>query len=508
MEQMLLGEIKNKTKLNLLSRTALEDKYTQLESEYFYALKEIYRLKNQVITDEQLRLIAQERLAELNAELFGKSSEKFKKGHKEEKPEKPREKSIKKPSERYPNVPVRKVEIAMDSAPACSLCGETTKDSGLRETSEQLTVIPKKFEIIETSRVIYNCACCNGSLHTTPLPARIMEGSSYSDEMMMDVALSKYCDLIPVGRYAAIAARSGVKDIPPHSLIECTHYVASFSISIYDAIEKELMDNLILQADETPHRMLEGSEKSSWYLWGFSTKTAAYFECHDTRAGSVACNILKYSKCQILLTDKYSGYGSATEEANKFRAKNNLSLIKNSYCNAHSRRYFFKAMNGYSEATWYLEEWSKIYKLNDDAKGKPPDEVLKIRAEMMPIFDRMRDQAIIDILGVSEKSKLYKALNYFLENFDGLTLFITNAEVPIDNNSQERLLRSPVVGRKTWLGTHSERGARTAAILFTIVESCKLNGVNPREYLPIQIENIKRRLQVLTPSQFKQTILQ
>ena len=85
-------------------------------------------------------------------------------------------------------------------------------------------------------------------------------------------------------------------------------------------------------------------------------------------------------------------------------------------------------------------------------------------------------------------NKYFVALNYLLENFEGLTLCLEDPDVPLDNNLQERMLRSPVVGRKTWYGTHSEQGAETAAILFSIVETCKLNGVNPREYFPALID--------------------
>lgn len=508
MEQIQLGKFEASTKLDSLSKEELKNRYTSLESEYFYALKEIYRLRAQSLTDEQLRLIAQERMGELNGELFGASSEKFKKSPPTEKEKKPRDKSIKRPSERYPNVPVRKVELGLENAPDCELCKAKTHDTGLRETSEQLTVIPKKFEIVETSRVIYGCKCCHGGLQTTPNPPRIIEGSSYSDEMIIDVGLSKYCDLIPIARYVAMAARSGIKDIPPQSLIECTHYLADYSVSIIDAIKSELLSDDLMQADETPSPMLEGSETKSWYLWGFSTKKAAYFECHDTRAGSVASEVLKYSSCRILLTDRYSGYDRATAEVNLYRQSIGLHKIINSYCNAHSRRYFFKSLNGYTDAVWYMEEYAKIYALNSEAKGKSPDEVLRIREKMGPIFDAMRERAVFDIAGYSEKSKMGRALRYFTENFVGLTVFLTDPRVPIDNNAQESLLRSPVVGRKTWYGTHSERGARTAAVLFTIVESCKLNGVNPREYLPAQIENIKHRHPVLTPFQFKTTVLQ
>src|SRR5580692_2111257 len=96
--------------------------------------------------------------------------------------------------------------------------------------------------------------------------------SSYSDEMIVDVALSKYCDLIPIGRYAAMAARGGVKDLPPQSLIELTHSFADFVSGAYARIKQGVLASRVLHADETPHRMLEGSDKKSWYLWGFSTQ--------------------------------------------------------------------------------------------------------------------------------------------------------------------------------------------------------------------------------------------
>ena len=100
-------------------------------------------------------------------------------------------------------------------------------------------------------------------------------------------------------------------------------------------------------------------------------------------------------------------------------------------------------------------------------------------------------------------NKYRKALNYFLNNYEGLTLFLDDADVAIDNNAQERLLRSHVVGRKTWYGTHSERGAETAAILFSLVETCKLNKVNPREYFAYLVAAILGRQKPMTPVEYK-----
>lgn len=115
----------------------------------------------------------------------------------------------------------------------------------------------------------------------------------------------------------------------------------------------------------------------------------------------------------------------------------------------------------------------------------PPDKVPKIRSEMAPIFEAMRLKAGAYSKGYSSKSAMGKAIRYFLKNYLELTLCTKNVDLPVDNNFQERLLRNPVIGRKTWYGTHSKRGAETAAILFSLVESCKLNKVNRASILKL-----------------------
>ncbi len=121
---------------------------------------------------------------------------------------------------------------------------------------------------------------------------------------------------------------------------------------------------------------------------------------------------------------------------------------------------------------------------------------------MKPFFEKMKDRALKDLARFPNNSKIAKAMKYFLSNYSGLTLFLTDPEIPIDNNFQESLLRSPVVGRKTWYGTHSKRGAMTAAILFSIVESCKLNKVNPREYFKAVVRDLHLGKKPYTPKDF------
>jgi hypothetical protein len=322
--------------------------------------------------------------------------------------------------------------------------------------------------------------------------------------MIVDVALTKYCDLIPVERYCKMASRGGLKDLPPHSLIETTHHLAAFLMPVYEKLREGILNSRILHADETPHKMLEGSETKSWYLWGFANLNYSYFECHDTRSGDVASEILKKSQCEYLMTDVFSGYGKAVRVANVERQKENKALITSVHCNAHARRNFFKCWQSkYKESQFYMDSYQEIYKLYSLEKNKAPPDILQNRVEMKKYFEAMRDRASQEVSRYPDKSQYGKSLRYYLGNYVGFTKFLDDVDIPIDNNLQERLLRSPVVGRKTWYGTHSKQGAQTAAILFSIVESCKLNGVNPREFFPRVIKDLLARKTVYTPFEFK-----
>jgi len=503
MEQLGLGETSKLTKTGNLSPEELLQRLTITEAELARVLRELYDLRKLSITDAQLRLIMQEQLESLREDQFGASSERYKKPKDKDEPKAPAKPRVKKPSERYPNIPVREQVVVQNPAPSCPCCNKVMTESGMTEDSEQLTVIPKKYEILKQMRSKYRCSC-QGAVLTAPAPPRITPGGTYSDEMIVDVVLSKYCDLIPIERYAAMAGRGGLKDLPPQSLIEVTHSFADFVSPAYTLIKKGVLANRVLNADETPHRMLEGSDKKSWYLWGFSTPQHCFLECHNTRSGDIASEVLQNSCCEILISDAYSGYGKAIRLANVTRHRSGRPIIRCAYCNAHSRRYFHKCWPKYKEAEFYLDHYHEIYQLNAAAKGQPPARVLELRAQMRPRFEAMKKRALEELASYPEQSKYAKALKYFLEYYPGLTLFLDDSEVPIDNNSQERLLRNHVVGRKTWYGTHSERGALTAAILFTLVESCKLNHVNPREYFKRLVADIHAGRAIITPYEFGQ----
>jgi len=495
-------------KLALLTKEELIE-FLKLEQELRVDLQD--EVRNLRALNQELKqksFLVNECLIVLKNKLFGKSSEKAPSAESvatHNRKQKKKKKKVQLPSLRYPDAPLIERHVELEVLPDCNACGLKMKDSGMTEDTEYLTVIPAEFYVVRQKNHKYCCTSCHGDIKTAPSPPRIKEGSSYSDEMMIDVSMGKYCDLVPVERYATIAGRAGLEDLPANSLIETTHYVADKVEPAYGAIRDEILSSKVLHADETPHRMLEGDkDKKRYFLWGFSTPEASYFEIKGTRSGDVVSNFLTNSSCEFLVSDVFSGYAKAVTDSNAQRKEKdpNFVLIRNIYCNAHARRKFKEAAMNTDDASFFIQQYKRIYLL--DAVGKKkPDKMRRCRDKMEIYYARMKARAESLIGNHSSKSSLGKAIHYFLKNYEAFTFFKTTTFLPIDNNAQERLLRSPVIGRKTWYGTHSKRGAKTAAILFSIVESCKLNHVNPREYLRDLINDLHSGKPHYTPAQYK-----
>ncbi|MBI2520136.1 MAG: IS66 family transposase [Bdellovibrio sp.] len=478
-------------KFDLLTKEEVIALYRDTENLLKQVVKHNDELQTKLFKEEQKRFTMGEQLINIKNRLFGKSSEKSasKKMTKDKKS--PASKRVLLPSDRYPNLDIIEKDVTLEQMPNCPCCESPVVDSGLTEDSEYLTVIPKRYYVVRQRRHKYRCWRCQGAIVTASMIPRVKAGSGFSDEMMIDVAMSKYLELMPIERYASSAKREGV-DLAANSLIELTHHLADFVSPVYERIKNDVLNSEVIHADETLHRMLEGDEKSHWFFWGFSNEKSSYFEARDTRSGDVAVDLLKDSKCRYLVSDVFSGYQRAVTETNKIREGPG---IENLYCNAHARRKFKEAENNFPEAGFFIRIYKRIYRLQ---KTELPNN----RAWQRLYLGAMKKKALKLEMTVSSKSSLGNAFAYYLKNFAALVRFTTAENLPIDNNAQERQLRSPVVGRKTWYGTHSKRGARTASILFSIVESCKLNGVDPRKYLKDLIYSAHQAQGVFTPRQY------
>ena len=406
-------------KLALLSKEDLIILFTgeqDLRLQYAAENERLRALNNEL---EEKSLFVNEKLITLKNELFGRSSEKSPSRSSiqdHERKQTDKKKKVQLPSLRYPNAPLIERHVELGVMPECKCCGSRLSDSGMTEDSEFLTVIPAQYYVVRQRLHKYRCTSCHGDIQTAPAPPKVKSGSSYSDEMVIDVAAAKYCDLVPVERYATIAGRAGLADLPANSLIASTHYLADFIEPVYDELRADIKESKILHADETPHRMLEGDrDKKSWYLWGFSNEKTSYFEIRGTRSGSIASNLITDSKCEFLVSDVFSGYPKAVADANLERKNLNSKLppIQNVYCNAHARRKFKEAEKHFpDEAKFFIDHYKEIYRLNSEAK-ETPALLAEKRTEMAPFLKAMRDQAILIMDRYSSKSSMSIAINYF-----------------------------------------------------------------------------------------------
>ena len=450
----------------------------------------------------------------LRNKLYGRSSEKSKKGGDGKGGKKgnsvPR---IRLPSEQYPNAKIKEETVTDPQPPKCPECRNEMTDSGLRETSERLELIPMEIFIVRMNRVRYHCKCCQSAPQTAVLPARIAPNTSLNDSVLIEASLAKFYDLIPTQRFAKMLSRSSV-DISDKLLLSAQNYLAEAFRSVYVMLKQEVLASRVIHADESPHRMLERNEGNyTWYLWSFCTQMSVYFEIHNTRAGTVSIEFLKESQAAVLLSDVYSGYIRTLREINEYRQSKGVALLISAYCNDHARRYFYYAKE-HELGKKGLEIYDQIYSIEAKVqelieqpkfeKSQNTEEALKLRQTADPLFEQIYNVSCEILLDHAPNTSVGQAANYFLNNLRGLTVFLTDLNIPISNAPAERSVRNPAVGRKTWYGTHSRKGADTAAIHFSLFESCRLNALNPREYYNYLAELYRTGLPLMTPFQYKQ----
>lgn len=495
---MSIIAVSSEEKMRSMSREELE-----LENRFLHAAIDLYdkhvKKLNGLLAPEQLEMVAiLDQMVILKKSLYGRSSEKAPdRKDIQAKSTKGRDPFHLLPSLRYPELPLVEKELEAMHAPKCKLCSHELTKMNVTENSEYITLMEKVYRVERVCRHKYRCEKCHGDIYTVPPLPRIREGSSMSDEVAIDIAISKYADHLPIERYGKQMERLGMEGVNRQTLIEQTHFLADYLEPIYEGIKVEVETASVIHADETPWKMLENSDVKSWQMWGFFTGASCYYSAENTRAAKVAGDFLKNCKAEFLGSDAYSGYQNATKE----------TKIKNFYCNAHARRKFKEAALSYPEAVPVINYYGELYEIEKEIKNLKPEEKRKHRQERSkPIVDKIK--CYIESLTPLPQSSIGKAKNYLQAHWKELTLFLEDGRLPIDNNLAERALRGPVLGRKNYYGNHSKRGARTTSILYSIVESCKLNEINPQKYLKDIVQDLHAKRKPRTPAQYAKAALQ
>jgi transposase len=374
-------------------------------------------------------------------------------------------------------------EVILSPDETCQQCGGRLRKIG-EDVSETLEYVPARFKVIRTIRPKLACRCCDGVLQVAA-PVMPIEHGRPGPGLLAHVLVSKYADHLPLYRQSQIYAREGV-ELERSTLADWVGKSTALLSPLIDAIGRHVMAGAAIHADDTPVNVLApgtGRTKTGrlWvYLrderdWSSTAPPAAWYRFTEDRKGKWPREHLKDFE-GWLHADGYAGF----EEL--YRS----GRIKEVACLAHVRRKFFDIhlAQGSAIAKEALERIAELYRVEHAIRGKPPEERQRVRQEhAAPRLDSLEHWLRIQLTRISAKSALADAIRYGLSRLQRLRPYLEDGRLAIDNNPAERGMRGIAVGRKNWLFAGSEAGGRAAAAAYTLIETAKLNKIDPQAWL-------------------------
>jgi transposase len=370
----------------------------------------------------------------------------------------------------------------------CPKCGGQLEEmAGQFEESEEITVVERHFEIITHKRKKYRCEC-NGCVETALGPKKLIPGGRYSLEFAVEVAADKYLDHLPLERQVKRMMREGL-DVSRQGLWDQLFALARLLKPTAEKILGEIRGSALVYADETPWRMLgKNRDKKKWYLWAVANESLVYFHADASRGQKVG-ELLLGEYNGTLMTDGYGVYEALARDGPQIKLFGGGGYrFKHAHCWAHVRRKFFDIKEKYPyECMRILRLIRALYIFEERVTAAGADGLAERRA----MRDKRSRKVVMAIRRWAEKeqarflpeSGIVKAIEYMIDLWPGLTLFLDDPQVPLDNNHLERCIRGPVIGRKNHLGSMTDRGADVTALFYTLFETAKLAGVEPKSYV-------------------------
>ena len=375
---------------------------------------------------------------------------------------------------------IERVHVLDDADRACPKCGGALAEIvGQTEDSDEITVVERRFVIVKQKRQKYRCAC-NGCIETAPAPPKLTtrpdaRGPRYSIEFAVEVAIAKYLDHLPLERQVKIMRREGL-DIDSQTLWDQADALARVLRPTDDALERHVLSDPMIGADESWWRLMDKKHSKRWWAWVTASRDAVHYKILESRSQQAAREVLN-GYGGVVIADGYGAY----EALKKPGAGGAFTLA---HCWAHVRRKYVDAEANFPEPCKAALDFIRDLYLIEREAGGDLATLATLRAERSkPIVDAIREWAIAQKPRALPESGLGKAISYMLGLWPGLTRFLTDPRIPLDNNATERALRGLVVGRKNHYGSRSKRGTEVAALFSGLIETAKLVGVEPRRYL-------------------------
>lgn len=362
------------------------------------------------------------------------------------------------------------------------------------EHSEQFEIIPVQFRVLQHQRLKYRCPCCESHIKTAPMTPQPIPKSMASPGLLAYIATAKFVDALPLYRQVAQFERIGVS-MSRSTLASWMIRCGALLIPLINRLREELHKSGYIHMDETTLQVLKElgrSAQSKSYLWAQCSaepsRPIVLFDYDSSRSSEVPKRLLEGFE-GILQTDAYAGYNGVVREQG----------LTHLLCWAHARRYFIEVIKAAGinpnklppkppdklrrplKAVNFIKT---LYAIERRLRDKLPEERYRVRqAESVPVLNKLR--AWLDEIRpkVTPTSKLGEALAYLHNQWQGLIGYCDDGRYHIDNNPIENAIRPFCIGRKGWLFSDTPAGATASARLYSLVQTAKVNGLEPYAYL-------------------------
>lgn len=377
----------------------------------------------------------------------------------------------------------REVHTHLPKEQACPQCGGTLRKLG-EDVSEMLEYIPASFLVIRLVRPKLSCACCL-SVVQAPAPARPVDRGLAGPGLLAHVLTAKFADHLPLYRQSQIYAREGV-DLDRSTLAKWVGESSALLEPLAEALRRYVMATDKLHGDDTPLPVLApgaGKTKTARF-WtyvrdnrpaGDVAAPAVWFAYSPDRKGEHPQRHLAHLR-GILQADAYAGFNKLYEGG----------AIQEAPCMAHIRRKFYDIMEATQSpiAVEALQRIAPLYEIEKEIRGRTPGERRQVRnARSRPLLEAMREWLATTLSKLPRKSETAAAIHYALSRWDALACYLDDGRIELDNLIAERALRPVAIGRRNYLFAGSDNGGRRAAIIYSLIGSARMNGLDPEAYL-------------------------
>jgi transposase/predicted DNA-binding protein len=389
-------------------------------------------------------------------------------------------------------------EVILNPDAKCPNCGLEDFRTISNDTSEILEYIPASFTVIKTIRPRCACKACEAIVQAPPKSGAIDKGLA-GPGLLAHILVQKYCNHLPFYRQSEIYAREDI-DLSRSSMASWAGRCARLLTPLIDELKKEIFASSHIHGDDTPIKVLApglGKTKTG-RIWTYVRDGRAYgdtipvavcyFYSPDRKGERPALHLKDFTG--VFHADAYGGYDQIYKLDENDEAK-----ILEAACWAHTRRKFYEITVNSDNANIAfetLDQISDIYKIEEEIKGLDPDSrQLERETRSKPLVDKLFMTWKKCYTSLPKKSATAQAINYAIKNEVALCRYLTDGKIQIDNNASERALRSVALGRKNWLFAGSDAGGETAAAIYSLIETAKLNDINPHSYLKNVLERIQ-----------------